>query len=188
MSGSFFAVVGPSGAGKDSLIDFARGRLATDPRFAFPARCITRPATAGGEDHIEIAPDAFAALRAEGGFVLDWEAHGLCYGIPAHIADEVEAGTSVIVNLSRGVVDDARRKFHRARVVHVTAPPEVIAGRLAARGRESKADIEARLRRASSAGPSGDDVFRLDNAGSLEDAGTSLVDFLVSHGPQAVHA
>ena len=169
MSGTFFAVVGPSGAGKDSLIAFAKDRLADDLRFAFPARCITRPVGAGGEDHIEIAPDAFADLRAAGGFVLDWEAHGLCYGIPSDVAGLVETETGTWRNVD---------------------PPILvgIAERLAARGRESKVDIEARLRRASSAGPSGDDVFRLNNAGRLEDAGTALVDLLISHGSPVVRA
>ena len=57
-------VVGPSGAGKDTLIERAREALAGEARFRFVRREITRPEGAGGEDHIAVTPAAFAARRA----------------------------------------------------------------------------------------------------------------------------
>jgi phosphonate metabolism protein PhnN/1,5-bisphosphokinase (PRPP-forming) len=135
-------VVGPSGAGKDTLLDAARQALADDPRFRFVRRVITRPAEAGGEAH-EAVTDAEFAARA---FALAWQAHGLRYGIPDDIATDLAAGRVVVANVSRGVIAEAAGRFP-VRVIEITAPPQSLAARLATRGRESAADVAARLAR-----------------------------------------
>ena len=132
-------VVGPSGAGKDSLLNGARARLRDDPRFHFARRAITRPADPDGEDHEPVSDAAFERRD----FALSWSAHGLRYGIPI---EAVSAAPVVVANVSRGVIADAAARFP-VRVIEVTAPPEVLAARLAARGRESGADISRRLER-----------------------------------------
>lgn len=165
--GVLVLVVGPSGAGKDSLLDGARRALAGDPRFRFVRRVITRPADAGGEAHEAADDPAFDARLAAGGFALHWRAHGLRYGIPADIGNDIAAGRVVIANVSRGVIDVARAAFP-VRVVVITAPRDVLARRLTARGRESAADIAERLARAAPE-PSGPDVEMVMNDASLED-------------------
>jgi ribose 1,5-bisphosphokinase len=140
------AVVGPSGAGKDTLMAGARAALAQDARFRFVRRAITRPAEAGGEDHEALSEADFAARRAAGGFALSWAAHGLHYGIPRNIEEDIAARRVVIANLSRAVLPEAGARY-RLRVLNITAPMEVLAARLAARGRETTADIAARLAR-----------------------------------------
>jgi ribose 1,5-bisphosphokinase len=135
-------VVGPSGAGKDTLLDAARQALADDPRFRFVRRVITRPAEAGGEAH-EAVTDAQFATRA---FALAWQAHGLRYGIPDDIATDIAVGRVVVANVSRGVIAEAAGRFP-VRLIEITAPPEVLAARLATRGRESAADVAMRLAR-----------------------------------------
>ena len=176
MSGCFVAVVGPSGAGKDSLIAAARTRLAADERMVFARRVITR-AEGGNEDHDSLDPDAFAAAEAAGAFALSWCAHGLSYGIPATIRADVAAGRIVVANLSRAAVDDGRRLFGRVRIIAVTAPPAVLAHRLAGRGRESEADILARLAMADRE-VDGADVLRIVNDGPLDLAVSRFVDEL----------
>jgi phosphonate metabolism protein PhnN/1,5-bisphosphokinase (PRPP-forming) len=136
-------VVGPSGAGKDTLLDAARAALADDARFRFVRRVITRPADAGGEAHEAVSDAEFAARD----FALQWQAHGLRYGIPADVAEDIARGRVVVANVSRGVIAEAASRFP-VRVVEITAPPELLATRLLARGRESAEDIAARLARA----------------------------------------
>lgn len=165
-------VVGPSGAGKDTLMAQARAELEGDPRFRFVRREITRPADAGGEDHLAVSPELFAERRAAGAYALAWEAHGLGYGIPADIADDLAAGRVVIANISRASIAEAARRFP-VLVLEITAPAEVLAARLAARGRESAADIAARLAR-EVALPEDVTVARVMNDGTPE-AGARLV-------------
>nr|WP_305879985.1 phosphonate metabolism protein/1,5-bisphosphokinase (PRPP-forming) PhnN [Siccirubricoccus soli] len=165
-------VVGPSGAGKDTLMAGARAALAGDPRFRFVRRCITRPAEAGGEAHEALTEAAFAARQVAGGFALSWRAHGLHYGIPADIAADLAAGRVVVANLSRTVLEAAAARLPLL-VLEITAPPEVLAARLAARGRESAADIAARLAREAPL-PPGLRVTRVVNDGPAE-AGIAAV-------------
>lgn len=141
--GVLVLVVGPSGAGKDALLAAAREACASDSRFRFVRRVITRPADAGGEAHEAVTEAAFAARD----FALSWRAHGLAYGIPADIAADLAAGRVVVANVSRAVIAEAARRFP-VRVIAVTAPPEVLAARLAARGREDAAEAARRLARA----------------------------------------
>ncbi len=145
--GALVLVVGPSGAGKDTLMDAARAALAGDARFAFARRLITRPAMAGAEDHDSCAEAEFSAAETRGELALSWRAHGLCYGVPAAGLAGITRGQVVIVNISRGEIAAAERLARRVTVVNITAPNAVLARRLAARGRESEADIAARLSR-----------------------------------------
>ena len=165
-------VVGPSGAGKDTLMERAREALAGEARFRFVRREITRPKGAGGEDHDAVTYEVFAARRAAGGYALAWEAHGLGYGVPADIVGDLDAGLVVVVNVSRAVLVEASQRFVM-RVLEITAPVEVLARRLAARGRESEADIAGRLARAVAV-PAGLDVVTVVNDGPVE-AGVARV-------------
>ena len=170
MTGTFFAVVGPSGAGKDTLISAAFERLAPANAFHFATRYITRPAGAGGEDHIPVTPAQFAAVLESGGFALSWRAHGLSYGIPADVSDHLARGANVIVNLSRTVIDAARWKFPRTCIIVVTASARSRAERLAGRGREDVKAITARLDRGDLDLPVGPDVTTVENDGDLDAA------------------
>jgi ribose 1,5-bisphosphokinase len=135
-------VVGPSGAGKDTLLEAARRALAHDPRFRFVQRVITRPAESGGEAHEAVTPEEFATRR----FALQWQAHGLSYGIPTDVIDDIARGLVVVMNASRTIIADAADRFP-VHVIEVTAPADVLAKRLASRGREQADDVAERLAR-----------------------------------------
>jgi phosphonate metabolism protein PhnN/1,5-bisphosphokinase (PRPP-forming) len=155
-----FAVVGPSGAGKDTLI---AGALRARPDLRLVRRVITRPSEAGGEDFDGVTEAVFADRLARGDFALHWQAHGLRYGIPR---DQVAAPGDVIFNGSRAALLTARAVFPGLRVIVVTAPDAVLAARLAARGRETESDIRARLDRAGFALPEGVDAVTVVNDGT----------------------
>jgi ribose 1,5-bisphosphokinase len=116
-SGTLVLVVGPSGAGKDTLISGARGALMGDARFVFPRRAITRSPLAGGEDNETMPPGAFAAAMAAGAFALAWRAHGLSYGIPVAIEAALGQGRHVVANVSRSVIVEARQRYRPLHIV-----------------------------------------------------------------------
>jgi phosphonate metabolism protein PhnN/1,5-bisphosphokinase (PRPP-forming) len=145
--GLLVLVVGPSGAGKDTLMQAFAMHVAGSPGFVFVRRVLTRPEGAGGEDHIAMTDEAFRDAYASGSFCLTWRAHGLAYGVPAEILIDLRAGRTVIVNLSRHMISAAEDLWPRVGVLHVTADDEVRRVRLAARNREAKDDVAARLSR-----------------------------------------
>jgi phosphonate metabolism protein PhnN/1,5-bisphosphokinase (PRPP-forming) len=160
-------VVGPSGAGKDSILDGARNHLVGDGRFAFVRREITRPADAGGEDHVPVSWEAFRQRAIDGTYELAWEAHECGYGVPKEALRGLSSGQSVVVNVSRAILPSARSRFAPVRVVNISVPPKVLAQRLRQRGRESADQIAHRLKRADAYQVDGDDVLSLVNDGPL---------------------
>ncbi|MAC77154.1 MAG: phosphonate metabolism protein/1,5-bisphosphokinase (PRPP-forming) PhnN [Rhodobacteraceae bacterium] len=170
--GRLVAVVGPSGVGKDSVME---ALVAADPACVLARRVITRPSEAGGEDFEGVAKEDFLAREAAGEFVLSWPAHGLHYGIPQVIRDDLADGRTVVVNLSRAVLLRAQEVFPGLQVISLTAPPAVLAARLAGRGREAEDEQKRRLSRGSLPLPDGLlNVHEIDNSGALEDTVTAV--------------
>lgn len=109
-------------------------------------------------------------MRHDGLFALDWQAHGLSYGVP-HIA-----GDGIwLVNLSRGALARAAEIFPGLSVIHVGAAPGVLAARLADRGREGVEQIRARITREAGFHPGDLPVTYIDNSGDLEDATAAFI-------------
>ena len=177
-AGVLHLIVGPSGVGKDTLLDGARELLATDPRYLFVQRDITRPADAGGEDHRAVAEPEFVRRAAAGGYALCWRAHGLSYGVPVAIDAALDAGQHVVVNVSRSIIDAARTRYPSLQVISVTAPESVLRSRLRDRGREDDGEIEARIQRAQAYQVQGDDVRTVVNDGTTQEGIRALVALL----------
>lgn len=171
-AGRLVAVVGPSGAGKDTLMAAA---CVLRPDLRIARRVITRPADAGGEEHEAVSEEDFARRQAAGDFVLSWQAHGLSYAIPRAVGAELARGHVVLFNGSRGMLAQARAAFPALEVILVTARPGILAARLAGRGREDAADIAARLQRAEYALPDGIAARVVVNEGSVAEGARALL-------------
>jgi thymidine phosphorylase len=174
-AGTFFLVVGASGVGKDTLLDGVRRHLADDDRFMFVRRVITRPADAGGEDHTSVSPAEFARRREAGDFLAHWSANGLDYGLPIAIGDELARGRHVVANGSRAAVAEVATRVENTVVIEITAAPETIAQRLAARGRETAEAVAARLARVTPPFPKSVEVIRVANDADPESGVAKLV-------------
>jgi ribose 1,5-bisphosphokinase len=176
--GALAVVVGPSGAGKDTLIDATRVLLAGDPRFVFARRVVTRASDGKGEAHDALSPEAFAQIEAVGGYLLSWRAHGLGYGIPMAAAEAMRGGLIVVANISRTSIAEAERRAGRVLVLHVTAPPEVLARRIAARGREPIEAVAARVARQIPLTAARATVVEIVNDGEIADAARRFAEAL----------
>lgn len=144
--GRLILVVGPSGAGKDTLLGFAKASCAEDANIVFPRRVVTREASSS-EDNVALSPDEFRQALARNDFAMHWEAHGHSYGLPRAIDDDIRAGRSVVANVSRTVIETARHSYANVVVIAITAPPEVLAERIQMRARSSDGNSEQRLGR-----------------------------------------
>jgi ribose 1,5-bisphosphokinase len=186
LAGVFVAVVGPSGAGKDSIIRAAAEKLSGDPEIVFVRRIVTREADEN-EAHETADAATFEALRKGGAFALSWAANGLQYGLPASLVDDLAAGRVVVANLSRDSVTEARGRFPRSVIVHVTASVEALRDRLSRRARETEDDRDLRIARSLMREQAVSADIRIENNGPLEDAVERFVGVLVAlvHHPAA---
>jgi ribose 1,5-bisphosphokinase len=171
--GRLVLVVGPSGAGKDTLLGLARAACADDGDIVFPRRVITREASAS-EENEEVSLGTFQEALARGEYAMHWEAHGHCYALSRAIDDEIRAGRTIVANVSRTVVGAMRRAYADVVVVSITAPPDVLAERIAMRRRSSDGKLDARLGRTVEDEAAAPDVT-IVNTGSAEYHARQLV-------------
>ena len=163
--GRLIAVVGPSGVGKDSVM---QGLAAVMPKLHLVRRVITRAPGLGGEDYDAVCEPQFQDLVNDGAFAVHWGAHGLFYGIPQTVRYQLNKGTDCLANFSRRALRVGADAFPNFAVLNITAEPETLAARLTARGRESEADIARRLSEAAKPPPEGLNIITLSNDGPLD--------------------
>ena len=175
--GNFFAVVGPSGAGKDSLMDGARLAL-PKTQYVFAKRVVTRPPGQIGEIYDSCPLDTFLKLERAGEFLITWKAHDLRYALRQHLVTEQAAGKHIIANCSRQSIAQLALKVNNLIVLSIDASPTVLAQRLRHRGRETAQEIEQRLQRETPIFPSDIKVRRVDNNGTLAQGQQNFMDAL----------
>ena len=177
MSGLWVFVCGPSGAGKDSVMDWAAEHLIGRPDIVFARRMVTRPSQPGS-DHDPVTPKQFARMLGSGALVWCWETHGFHYAIAAHYAAEVAAGRMVVVNGSREHVGSLDAT-EQVRVVQIMADARQLAARMTQRGRDAPQEVARRLARNVQL-PNLRADHTIVNDGKLDDAGRQLADYLVA--------
>ncbi len=170
-NGRLIVVVGPSGAGKDSILKGAEEYFNDQTRVEFVRRTITRECDPKSELHDSLPIDQFIARQKRGEFSVWWQANGLYYGIPVNVFAKIDQGKLLIANGSRAAIADIRSKFKQLTVVHISVPDNVLASRLTSRRRETADQIEQRLRRNKTINAiQGDDVVTIDNSAARETA------------------
>ena len=103
-----------------------------------------------------------------------WEAHGHRYALSRTIDDDIRAGRTIVVNASRTVIAAMRRAYADVVVISITAPPDVLAERIAMRARSSDGMVENRLRRVVEDASAAPDVT-IVNVGTAEYHARQLV-------------
>lgn len=177
-SGRVFFCVGPSGVGKDTLLQWVRDHSASDDRLVFAQRTITR-VSQSSEAHEAVDVATFWQLAAGGQFAMVWQANDLCYGIRRSIEADLKAGRDVIINGSRAYVPQLRQAFPDAIIVWVEANENLLRERLEARQREKGPALLKRIKRGKEfAPPDEPQVIRLDNSGPLDVAGQRFLEIL----------
>lgn len=175
-TGILYYLIGPSGAGKDSLLAAVHRYLDTDVPVAVARRTITRPANTTGEDHRSLDRQAFREREMRREFALSWESHGHLYGIGTEVDEWLARGICVLVNGSRGALERAEHHWGKTLIpVVIRVRPELLAQRLQQRGREDPSAVQRRLDRARALGePNHTRQVVIDNNGPLEQAAARL--------------
>jgi ribose 1,5-bisphosphokinase len=177
---TLFYIIGASGAGKDTLMNYARTNLHPSEKVIFSHRYITRPPFFGNENHVYLTPEEFKLRINTGCFALHWESHGQFYGIGCEINAWMERGFNVIVNGSRQYLPVARQLYPEMAVILIDASADVISQRLASRGREDAAAIEKRIARTAEITTDLKNCIKIQNDGEVEEAGNELINIICS--------
>lgn len=186
--GVFFAVVGASGVGKDTVLAGAANALNGNKGFRFPQRHITRPHNAGGEDHLCVSETDFRRINDSGGFCLSWSAHQLHYGLSSDLVADLQDGLHIVCNVSRTSLGDAAVAFERLEVIEISADPGIIAERLKSRGRESAKQVAARQARQVADWRAGYSVHTIRNDGAVHAAIGAMTNLLLRLSAQTAQS
>lgn len=176
-----FYVIGPSGSGKDSVMSLIREQWSQ--HIVIAHRYITRDASAGSENHVALSAQEFEQRQNKHFFALDWQANGHCYGIGCEVDAWLAKGVDVMVNGSRAYLEQARVRYGDALIpVVIEVATDILKQRLAARGRESREEIELRLIRAETLKQQNiEGAIMLDNSGLLSDTILPFNDYYQTH-------
>lgn len=189
MAGTLIYLIGPSGSGKDTLINLARQTLGQEADVCFTHRYITRAASAGSENHVALTEEEFLARKRAGLFAMSWASHGCLYGIGIEINQWLAKGLTVVMNGSRGYLSTALQNYPELCPVLIEVSPEALRERLTQRGRESLEDIEQRLKRNHQLDISAEKhCLRVDNSHSPEVASKHLLAIINRHRSQGACA
>lgn len=157
---------------------YARERLCTESSICFAHRYITRPAGAGGENHVELTEEEFTARCQAGLFALHWESHDLRYGIGIELNQWLGKGVTVVINGSREYMRDVCKLYPETLPVYIEVAHDVLRERLLFRGRETPAQVKERLERNRDLQSCGLHATVISNNGPLDFAGEALVDLI----------
>jgi len=178
-----FVISAPSGAGKNTLIQYA---LTNVPGLVYSISATTRNPRSGeanGREYFFKTPEAFKAMIAGGELAEYQEVYeGVSYGTPrVFIEDNLRQGRSVILDIDVYGKTRLEQVFPQAVSIFIDVPSTaVLRERLERRKSESPAEIEKRLRKAEEeiAYSKGKFRYRIVN-GDLSKACNQLVEIIL---------
>jgi len=182
-TGQLFYLMGASGAGKDSLIEYTEQHLNCPEKFCFVRRHITRATKSSHHSRdYHISEIEFRRLQNIDYFAMHWERHGIFYGITNQIQNWMKQGNNVIINGSRKHFSTVLQTYPNLHAIWVTADLPTLNRRLHKRDREPKQKIRERMQDALSFQPkkivSSYKLSYIDNNGPLKAAGEKFLQLL----------
>lgn len=171
-----YFLVGPSGAGKDTLLNEIKTKQYAEKQPLVAHRYITRPRFKNDENHIELSEFDFNQRKETGLFLFDWSSHGFKYAIGREVKKWVKSGNDVIINGSREYLAQAKKIYPDLIPIWITVSESVLQQRLIKRGRESTLEIENRIQRnreLESLRP--DSSVLINNDQSIEDTVSQII-------------
>jgi len=146
-------ISGPSGVGKDTIIDALRARP-RDPDYHYVVTCTTRaprPGEVAGVSYQFLTPEAFRELREAGELLEANEVHGNWYGTPRRdVAAALAAGHDVILKIDVQGAQVVKDRVQDALLVFIVPPSlEALFQRLRSRATENADELEIRQRNAA---------------------------------------
>ncbi len=145
--GQIYYLMGASGAGKDSLIKYAKLHSNRLKSIRIAKRYITRPpdTTTGDDDHHYIKPAEFDNFLKKNRFAMHWMRHGFSYGISKKIDTWLDEGKGVVINGSRQYLPQALNNYPGLHAILVQADHHLLYERLKTRRRDTSANIKKRM-------------------------------------------
>ena len=153
-NGAMLVIIsGPSGVGKDTIIDALRARP-HDPDYHYVVTCTTRarrPGEVDGVDYHFLDPETFASWRAAGEFLEASEVHENWYGTPrGQVREALQAGRDVILKIDVQGARIVKSKVPGALLIFIVPPSlEDLFQRLRSRATENANELEVRQRNAA---------------------------------------
>ncbi len=176
-----FYFVGPSGAGKDTLIN----RLRQTPHFSseiyFVKRLVDRPAHESTLLDEYLSSSDFAKALDHQELAMHWVANQHQYGIRVSELDHALRYPMSVINGSRAYAFELKSKYPYAEIIHITASESSIKGRLQIRQRENNVEIEKRIKRTHELSGYRDQYsVEILNDDSIDTAFEQLIQFIES--------
>jgi len=153
-NGAMLVIIsGPSGVGKDTIIDALRRRH-HDPEYHYVVTCTTRakrPGEVDGIDYHFLDRATFAARRKAGEFLEANDVHGNWYGTPrSQVREKLAEGRDVILKIDVQGAQVVKEKIPGALLIFLIPPSlEDLFQRLLSRATETADELELRQQNAA---------------------------------------
>lgn len=182
--GTVFVIVGPSGSGKDTVLNWLRAALKERSEIQFVRRIVTRPADRDHEVHDTMDLQSFLSAKEAGAFAVSWQAHDLHYAIPVSVKHHLDQGGTAILNGARRALGHLEAAFPELQIIHLDVEPAKLEGRLANRGRNSDTNLSTRMAQQKLDFQAKTPIIHVANNGPVEEAGQHIVRLVEQHQQQ----